>query len=144
MMRPAELFAIAATALLIFRFVGPVFTSPVFLDIHFRGTAYAFSPESVYLVMASFLCFYAFAYSLWILPLNRGAGLWHFWLTISAIAVFWVCFYLPPWLLEGKSHSGFGYGAVVGWFVSLLVLLLAQIIFVLNFALAIGKALRTR
>jgi len=131
MTRPAELFAIAALVLLVLRELGRTFlTVPSGFAISIRGTGYVFPPESVAIVVATFLCFFAAIYSLSLLPFNVKAGLWHFWITSVGLAFFWICFYLVP--VVGSGTSGFGKAAVWGWFVSALIVLLVQVLFVVN------------
>src|SRR5690349_7514306 len=135
MTRPAELFAIAAATLLFFRWVGPIFGGPAELSIQFRGAYYVFPPSFAALVMATFLCAFATVYSLRVLPFNLKASLWHFWLTVVAIAVFWICFSLMGVLNSRTSAVGYLAG---GWFAALLVALLAQLIFAVNLMYAVG------
>src|SRR5262249_22152810 len=93
-MKPPDLFAISALALLGFAFIAR-FISPMGLGISvaWRGSGYVLPPEAISIAIATALCFCATVYSLWMLPFNRTAMLWHFWLTIIGIAVFWLSFY---------------------------------------------------
>lgn len=140
MTRPAELFAIAATAVLLLRWTGRLFPSPASLAVYSVGaTGYAFPLETVSLWMAAMLCMFAAVHSLWMLPLNHRASLWHFWLSAISIAVFWICSYLQP---PPRALSRLGTAFVTGWFLSILVLALAQIIFVGNLLVALAKLRR--
>jgi hypothetical protein len=60
------------------------------------------------------------------LPFNRGAVLWHFWLTAIGIVVFWFSF-LGSNSAESKSSI-----AVWAVFLMPVAVLLAQLIFVWN------------
>jgi hypothetical protein len=134
MERPSELFLIGAVMLLGFalveRFISP---STLGFSISWHGTGYVFPPASISVAQATALYFFATIYSLWMLPFNRTAMLWHFWLTIAGITVFWLSFYraastLPDWR-----------AAVWAAFISPAVVLLTQVLFVWNLVQAIFK-----
>lgn len=59
--------------------------------MHWRGTGYMIPPEALAVAMAMAMCFCSTM--LWMLPFNRQAMLWHFWLTVAGIAIFWLSFY---------------------------------------------------
>src|SRR2546426_8252375 len=94
MERPSELFVLSTVILLGFalfaRFISP---SGLGISITWRGTGYVFPPGSICIALATALCFFATIYSLWMLPFNRTATLWHFWLTSIGIPLFWLSFY---------------------------------------------------
>ena len=78
------------------------------------------------------LCFVASIYSLWMLPFNRIAMWWHFWLTTLGIGVFWLAFYRVP-----SSRT-----ALWAFFAAPVAILAVQAIFVWNLIQAIVKMLR--
>jgi hypothetical protein len=94
---------------------------------------YTFPQDAVALVLATLLCFFAASYSIWVLPFSPRAALWHFWITGVGLAIFWLSFYLPAWVGLGRGAMA----ALLVWFASGLVVALAQIIFVVNFAYAL-------
>jgi hypothetical protein len=134
MERPSELFVINAVILLglalFARFISP---SGLGISITWRDTGYALPPGSIYTALATAFCFFATIYSLWMLPFNRTATLWHFWLTTIGIAVFWLSFYRAASTLPDSRT------AIWTAFVSPAVVLLAQVIFIWNFVQAIFK-----
>lgn len=140
MTRPAELFAIATTTVLLLRWIGRLFPSPASLAVYSVGaTGYAWPLDTVSLWMAAVLCIFAAIHSVWMLPLNHRASLWHFWLSAISIAVFWVCSYVLP-STAVRSRLGTTFAAI--WFLSILVFALTQIIFVANFLSALAKLRR--
>ena len=135
MSRSTMLLTIAAMGLLGFaffcRYVGP----SDFLIFSFRSQGYSFPPESVCVFMATFLCFFAAIYSFYLVPMNQTAALWHFWLTVGGICVFWIGFYWFKALVRG-GHSpelqGANQAAAVVWVSSFVVISIAQGIFATN------------
>jgi hypothetical protein len=126
-MKAPDLFAISAFILLGFKFlIRFINATPLGISIAWRGTGYVIPPEAISVAMATLLCFYATAYSLWMLPFNRGAMLVHFWLTAIGIAVFWFSF-LAPNLMESKSNI-----AIWTVFLVPIAVLFAQLVFVWN------------
>jgi hypothetical protein len=77
--RPSELFVMSAIVLLVFALITLFTSSSVAgLSITWRGTGYVLPPSSLCTGLATALCFFATTYSLWMLPFNRSAALWHF------------------------------------------------------------------
>jgi hypothetical protein len=143
MPRPSELFAITAAVLLASSFLSRFLHIQTDVSIVVHEAGYVFPPSTVFLVMASFLCFFAATYSLWPLPLNNKAAAWHYWITTAAIAAFWLCFYF--FAFKAPRESGLGLyqtAALLGQFVSVIVILLAQAIFVVNLILALVRLRR--
>ena len=128
-MRMPDLFAIGAFVLLGFAFIARFIGTSIGISVAWRGTGYVIPPEAVAVAMATAMCFCSTIYSLWMLPFNRQAMLWHFWLTVVAIAVFWLSFY------SARSER------IAVWAMSLTpaAVLFAQIIFVWNVLQAISK-----
>ncbi len=140
MARPSELFAISATVLLVLSFLSRLSPSHAGVSISLRRIGYVFPPSTVFLVMAMFLCFFSVIYSLWPLPLNVKAAFWHYWCTAVAIAAFWVCFYFFALHVPRDSNSTVSQTLVLfGQSVSMMMILLAQTIFVVNLFLAVGQ-----
>ena len=133
-MRVSELFVISAMVLLGFtlvaRFINP---SAVGVSITWRSVGYSLPPSSISVALATALCFFAAIYSLWMLPFNRTAMLWHFWLTTIGIGIFWLSLY------RTGSAPADSRTAAWGVFAALAVVLLTQLIFVWNFLQAIFK-----
>jgi len=133
-MKASELFVISALILLAFslvaRFINP---SGLGISITWRGTGYVLPPSSISVALATALCFFATIYSLWMLPFNRTAMLWHFWLTAIGIGVFWLSFYRAGSALPNSRT------AIWAVFVSPAVVLLIQVIFVWNLLQAMFK-----
>jgi hypothetical protein len=131
--RPSELFAISATVLLLFSFLSRLLATQSSLSITVGSVAYAFPPSTVSLIMASLLCFFAAIYSIWPLPLNPTAAVWHYWITAFAMAAFWACFYFFAFhVLRDSKITPVQTIALFGQFVSLIVVAFAQTIFVGN------------
>ena len=128
--RFVELFVIAALMLLVFsliaRFISP---SGLGITMTWRGTGYVLPPGSISIALATLLCFFATIYSMWMLPFNRTATLWHFGLTALGILVFWIAFYLAP-----NSRT-----AVWTVFAAPAAVLLVQSIFVWNVVQAVFR-----
>lgn len=140
MTRPSELFAFSATVLLVFSFLSRLLPSQAGISIRLRNVGYVFPPSTAFLVMGSFLCFFAAIYSLWPLHMNNKAATWHYWVTITAIVAFWACFYL--FALEASRESTLTErqtAALFGQFASMGVILFAQAIFVVNLTLAVVR-----
>jgi hypothetical protein len=133
-MKASDLFAITAFVLLGFalvaRFINP---TPLGISIAWRGTGYVIPPEAISIALATALCFCATIYSLWMLPFSRTAMLWHFWLTAIGIAVFWLSFYRTGSTVSDSRT------AVWAVFVTPIVVVLTQVIFVWNVLQAIIK-----
>lgn len=127
-MKASELFAIAALILLVFALVARFISSPSLgIGIPVRGTGYIVPPGTIGIGLASALCFVATIYSLWMLPFNRTATLFHFWLTAFGIVVFWLAFYRAP-----NSRT-----AMWAVFAAPVAVLLIQVVFVWNLVQAI-------
>lgn len=141
--RPSDLFAISAAALLIFSFLSRLLASPTGVSITLWNVGYVFSPSTVSLVMASLLCFFAAIYAIWPLPMNPTAGLWHYWITVLAIAAFWISFYLFTFhSLPSSNLTLYQTVALFGQFLSTMVIVLAQAIFVVNLMSAMVRLRR--
>jgi hypothetical protein len=141
--RPSDLFAISAAALLLFSFLSRILASPTGVSVTLGNVGYVFSPSTVSLVMASLLCFFAAVYAIWPLPMNPTAGLWHYWITVLAIAAFWISFYLFAFHALPRSNLTLCQPvALFGQFVSIIVIVLAQGIFFVNLMSAIVRLKR--
>lgn len=131
-MRASELFVISALFFLVFALFA---RSPATLGISFRwrGTGYVLSTYTVWLVMATLLCFFGAIYSLWMLPFNQTATFVHFWLTLIGMGAFWLAFYrLGATLADSRPALWIAFAAPA-------IILLAQLIFVGNLVQAIVK-----
>jgi hypothetical protein len=138
--RPSELFAISAAVLLVFSFVSRLLPTQSGVSIHLGSMVYGFPPSTVCLAMASLLCFFAAIYAIWPLPMNYSVGLWHYWITVLAIVAFWTSFYLFTFhALRSSNLSMYQTIALFGQFVSIIVIVLVQAIFVVNLTLAIVR-----
>ncbi|HKS73311.1 MAG TPA: hypothetical protein VJQ82_08945 [Terriglobales bacterium] len=143
--RPADLFAIAAFALLGFLLLAsPMFSSGQNLGVSIRGTGFAFRPEVGFLAMAGILTWWAFAYALWPLRLNVYAGLWHFWLTTLSVLFFWTSFYLMGFLGFPREHPQLAIWTMAVFTVAGLVFALIQCVFFVNLCFAATRLLRSR
>lgn len=141
MSRAAELFAIAAFALLGLMFLSPLFSSPQDLVVSLRGTGFAFRPEIVFLGMAAVLTLWALAYAL-PLPMNSHAGLWHFWLTALSLLCFWSSFYFMGFLGRPGESLGPMTWTLILFTLSGLVFALTQGIFLISFGFAVNRFFR--
>lgn len=137
--RPSELFAISAAALLVLSFLSRLPTTQTSVGIHVGNVAYMFPPSAVFLVMATLLCFWAAAYAIWPLHMNLKAGIWHYWMTAVPIAVFWACFYLFGFRLTSTKNTPYRLAVLLGQFMSLGVILLAQTMFIANLIFAVVR-----
>jgi hypothetical protein len=136
--RPSDLFAVSAALLLVFSFLSRLFASQASVSIHLHKVAYAFSPSTLYIVMASFLCFFAAVYSIWPLSMNVKAATWHYWTTVAGIAVFWGCFYLfVVYFSPGSRPSTLLTAVLLAQAGAVTLVLLAQMIFVVNLTVAV-------
>jgi len=128
--RSSEPFVIVALILLGFSLISRFISrSGLGISVTWRGTGYVLPPGSISVGLATALCFFATIYSLWMLPFNRTATLWHFWLTTIGIGVFWLAFYRAP-----NSRT-----AVWAAFAAPAAVLLTQVIFVSNLIQAIFR-----
>lgn len=136
-MKASELFVISALTLLVFALL-PRFISHAGLgiSISWRGTGYVLPPSTISIAFATALCFFAMVYSLWMLPFNRTATLFHFWLTAIGIGVFWLAFYRAGAALPNSRT------ALWIFFAASAMVILTQVIFVWNFIQALPKAMR--
>jgi hypothetical protein len=144
MTRPAELFSIAAIALLALSLLSRFLAPGMAISVPLRGTAFLLPPGSVCLVMVAVLCFFAAAYSMWFFRFSQKAALWHFWVTATGIVLFWVLFYLSAYLLRQGvpselTLSRLATATLFGAFVSIAVTGLAQVIFVVNLVSGVTK-----
>jgi hypothetical protein len=138
--RPSELFAISAAVLLGLSFLSRLSPGQAGISIAVRNVGYVFPPSTVFLAMASFLCFFAAISSRWPLSLNNRAAVWHYWITAAAIAAFWFCFYFFAFHATRESDLTVRQtAALLGQFISMMVILLAQTIFVANLAFAVVR-----
>jgi hypothetical protein len=141
----SELFAWCAIAVLLFGFgVRLVLPRNLSMTIHIRDTAYMFPPTSVCVWIATLLCVVASIYSLSMLPLNRTAALWHFWLTSVGLGLFWLSFYRLALMFshysEGTSPLR-GLNAAAAWsqLISAALFVVGQLIFLGNLVRAVAK-----
>ena len=142
MTRSAMLFAVAAIALLIFALLSRYMAPAGFVTFTFHRESFAFSPDSVCVFMAAFLCVFAAIYSFWILPMNQKAATWHFWLTAGGILIFWIGFYsLAALATRGRlvEFRGAALATAVGLLTSSSMILIAQGIFLANLISGIAK-----
>ena len=144
MPRASELFAWCAIAVLLcgfgFRFVLP---PNLGMTIHIRDSAYMFPPTSVCVWIAALLCVVASIYSLYMLPLNRTAALWHFWLTSVGVGLFWLSFYRLALMFshsEGNPQLR-GLNAAAAWsqLASAALFVVGQLVFLGNLVRAVAK-----
>jgi len=125
-------FVIAALILLAFSLLSPFITATTLgVSIPWRGTGYVIPPRSVCIALATLLCFFATIYSFWMLPFNRTAALWHFWLTSIGIAMFCISFY--------RAAEPISPTVIWSVLISLAAVLVTQAIFVWNVIQAIAK-----
>ncbi len=140
---PSELFAVSAAVLLVCSFLCRLLQIQTGVSIVVHKVGYVFPPSTIFLVMASFLCFFAATYSLWPVPLGNKAAAWHYWITATAIAAFWFCFYFFAFKAPQESSlSSYQTGALFGLFASAIGILLAQAIFVVNLIFAVVRLRR--
>ncbi len=142
MMSPAKRFGIMAIALVLLAFPSRVLASRSFPDFFLHDTYFALSPERLFFVMAAFSALFAAAYSAF--PMNLRAASWHFWITLSGIAGFWISFY--GWMLLASERSaghpvspGLETAAAAAFVLSFLLLLFSPAIFAVNFTFAMGR-----
>lgn len=141
MARSTALFAIGAICLLLSAFIARRF-GPALAAFHVAHRGYGFPPSSVFVFMAALLCGFAAVYSLYLLPMNQKAAVWHFWLTAGGILLFWVGFYSFSALVArgGSWQAGRAVVAIgASWVCSFALIVVAQGIFVANVIAAIMK-----
>ena len=139
MTRAAELFAAAAIVLLTFSLLSRFVSPGTLVSLRLLGSVFAFPPGSVCLVMAALLCLFAAFYSFWIFRMNQTAAMWHFWLTVTGITLFWILFYVSSHsraqeVAGGVPPSRSTMAIFLGAFGSIAVAMVAQAIFIVNFA----------
>lgn len=136
-MKASELFEISALILLVMALVARFISHSDFaVTITWRGTGYVIPPSTICIALATVLCFFATVYSLWMLPFNRTATLFHFWLTAVGIGVFWLAFYQAGAALPNSRT------ALWIVFAAPAMVFLTQVIFVWNLIQALAKATR--
>jgi hypothetical protein len=138
--RPSELLTASALILLAFALLARYMHSSIHIagiSIPWRGTICLLRPSSICVAQATAFCFLATIYSLWMLPFNRTASLWHCWLTVIGVAVFWFSFY------RAASTQMNSRTAIWAVFITPAVILLIQIVFVWNVVNAIFKKFPT-
>jgi len=135
--RPSELFAISATILLVLSFLSRLSTTQTGVGVHLRSTVHVFPPSTVFLMMASLLCFSAAIYAIVPLQMNVKAGVWHYWMTAIPIVIFWACFYLFVFRQADGANTSYRLAVLLGQFISLAVILIAQTIFAANLMVAV-------
>ena len=141
MSRAAELFAIVAIVVLVFGLLARFASSNTTVALRLANSIVMIPVGSICLVLATLLCFCASIYSLWFLPMSPKAAAWHFWMTSTGIVLFWISFFLLATVASGKPMLRRATpAAVIGEVVSLILVLVAQSIFVINFASAITKS----
>ena len=134
-MKASELFVMSALVVLVFALVA---RSPSTWGISFgwRGTGYVLPTNTIWLALATLLCFFGTIYSLWMLPFNRTATLAHFWLTALGIGAFWLAFYrMSATQAESQTALWVGFAAPA-------MVFSAQFIFLWNLIQAIFKVPR--
>lgn len=113
-----------------------------FLDFSLQGGYFALSPDRLFFVMAAFAGLFAAAYAGF--PMNLRAASWHFWVTASGIAGFWISYYVWTHLVALRSAnqatSPMLETATAAFFMlSFLILLFSPGIFAVNFTFAMGR-----
>jgi hypothetical protein len=148
MSRPSELFATCAIALLLAGLALPRFTVfyRVFVDVSIHDTYYALFAKTPLFGLAALFGVFAFVYSIWILRISQSAAIWHFWLSIIGVVLFFSEFVVfavssPP--TSASSLSRLQTAAMFGTFLACVVFLAGQLVFVTNLVLALTRAKRT-
>jgi hypothetical protein len=135
-------FAFEAVVLLVFALWFRRRLLPGGVDLYVHGTFFVLSSTSVCFLLATFLCLFAAAYS--VFPINTRATVWHFWLTTIALAVFWVSFCFWAYISREGTVVSRGSSlelAIASIFVvSILVLLISPALFVVNVTLALARS----
>lgn len=141
MSRPQYLFATGAVALLVFGILSRFFMENLSFALQWRGNGYLFPVLSPCTAMAVLFCMFSAAYSLWMLPINEKAGMWHFWLTSAGVMVYWFSFLGLAEVAQSGGRAAPHLHSVVAWgqIASIPVLLVAQTIFVVNLTAAVSK-----
>jgi hypothetical protein len=90
--RPAEFFAITAIGLFALGFLSQkvAVLGSHGLSFATRNVEYAISAQTCAFGFAAAFGFFAFAYSLWMIPASRATTLWHFWLSVVSVVLFFV------------------------------------------------------
>jgi hypothetical protein len=127
----SKLFALSAIASLVLALLGKLIAPDALISVHWRGTGYVYPAGWLSLAIAAVLCFFAAIYSLRLLPLQQKVGMWHFWLTILAIAAFWPSFYyltrhLTSLGVSAAPLSGLPLVAALGLIFSTSTVIIAQ------------------
>jgi hypothetical protein len=110
------------------------------LVLNFRGKGYGFSAASIYIFMAALLSLFAAVYAFWIVPLKQNVGSWHFWLTTVGLCLFWASYYSFSSVASNvrlKESTGMITAVALGWLTSVIVVTIAQGIFIANLISAI-------
>ena len=141
MFRPQELFAIGATILLVFGLVAPFFLPNLNVAVQWQGTGYLFPLRSACVVIAMFFFMFSAAYSVWVLPINERAAIWHFWLTSAGVLVFSTSFWYLAHIVHASGLRASHLNAAAAWaqITSIPVVVVAQALFVVNFVAAFAR-----
>jgi hypothetical protein len=87
--RGDSLFAMASLILLILGLVLRINSPMQSISINLsKHTAYALSLQTPCYGIAALFCLFAFLYSIGYIPFNKTITQWHFWLSVTSIALF--------------------------------------------------------
>jgi hypothetical protein len=111
-----------------------------FISISARQTGYIFSVEQVCLFMAALFAIFAAIYSLWLIPMNHVAALWHFWLSAGGTVLFWVGFFAFARAVE-SGHS-MAARVLAAYLFGFMLLLAGQGVFVANLLVSLIRGRR--
>src|SRR5260370_31246733 len=140
---PSELFAFAAVAAVLLSLFGRSPFLQVRLVVRVPNVFFELPSESVFLLGAVLLVFFAFAYSL-PLPLNLSAANWHFWLTSLSLALFWLSYRLSAGsAVHPSTVSRIEAAALRAQSVFIVAVLIVQLVFFVNLVFEIVKFGRT-
>jgi hypothetical protein len=146
-MRPAKRFTITAVALALLAIPSRILVFRGGVDLAMHDTYFVLSPDRLFFVMAAFCGLFAAAYAAF--PMNQRAANFHFWVTLTGIAGFWISFYAWAHLIAERSTgqsigSRFETTIAVAFVLSFVVLLFSPAIFAVNFTFAMGRMRKTR
>ena len=131
MPRPQILFALAAVVALILGLLPSRFAPSMSMALGSRRVHYEI-PGMPFYGVALFFRLFAFLYSIWMVPWNTKAAMWHFGLSVLAVMTFLSASILIRRLKGDLQASTLGIPLLLTFSASLLLFLVLQAIFLID------------
>jgi hypothetical protein len=136
--RPSTFFAMATILLLVFGMLASRFIQTLGLSVTWHRTGYIFPAETFCNGVALVFCCFTFLYSVWVIPWNNKAAMWHFGLSLSTLAIFAAGYMAIQYSLRpaafGSDHLPLHqHLTIAGFIVGQVLFVFVQAWFVLDF-----------